>query len=525
MKRARLCLLSIICLFSCSAQAPQYDLVITGGTLLDGSGSPGYQADVAIRDGAIAAIGRISAGQGRSSIDARGQTVAPGFSDMHTHGDRGIVREESKGAQNYVMQGVTTLVTGNCGDGTYDVAGYFARLQKQGAGVNIVHLVGHNTVRSAVLKSADRAPSAAELEQMKSLVDKAMREGAWGLSSGLFYAPGNFAKTDELVELARVVRPYGGFYASHIRDESDYTVGLKASIEEAIAVGEKAGVPVEISHIKALGKAVWGQAPAICKIIEAAQARGVVVRADQYPYNASSTSMTAATLPRWVEADGKTKERLSDPKLLPRITQEVGDNIERRGGADSLMICRFPANPEWQGKTLQEIGRIMGKTPVDTAIQIALLGGASVISFNMSDSDVEYFMKKSYVMTGSDGDVLQFGQGLPHPRSYGTFVRKIRQYVVDKRILSMEQAIHAATGLPAEALGFKDRGLLKKGYAADIIVFDSAKITDTATYTNPHQYAEGIKYVLVNGKVEVEDGKFTGTLAGKPLIRTSARER
>lgn len=517
MRIKKLGLLALFCLSLSFAQAPKYDLVIAGGTIYDGSGSAGRRADLGILDGAIAAIGQIGASQGKQAIQARGLYVAPGFIDMHTHGDRGIIREESKTAQNYVMQGVTTLVTGNCGDGTYNVADYFARLQRQGAGVNIVHLVGHGTVRSAVMKNADRAPTPAEQEQMKSLVDKAMLEGAWGMSSGLFYAPGSFAKVDELVELAKVVRRYGGFYASHIRDESNYTTGLKASIAEAIEVGERAGVPVEISHIKALGKPVWGQAAEICRVIEAAQARSVKVHADQYPYNASNTGMSAATLPRWVEADGKTKERLSDPALLPKIKKEVADNIERRGGPDTLLISSFRARPEWEGKNLLEVSRIMGKTPVDAAIEVVLMGGASVISFNMSDDDIQYFMKKPYVMTGSDGDVLLFGQGLPHPRSYGTFVRKIRQYVLDKKVISMEQAIHAATGLPAETLGFKDRGQIKQGYAADLVVFDPAKIADKATYTQPHQYAEGIRYVLVNGKPEVAQGKFTGTLAGKPL--------
>jgi N-acyl-D-amino-acid deacylase len=523
MNLRKMALLSLFCLLLCGAQAPQYDLVISGGTIIDGSGSPGSRADIAIQGDTIAAIGQLDAARARRVLDAQGLIIAPGFIDIHTHGDRGIVLEESKNAQNYVSQGVTTLVTGNCGSGTFNVAEYFARIQRQGAGVNIVHLVGHGAVRGAVMKDADRPPTAAELEQMRNLVDQAMREGAWGLSSGLFYAPGSFAKVDEVAELAKVVRRYGGFYASHIRDESNYTTGLKASIAEAIEVGEKAGVLVEISHIKALGKPVWGQAPEVCQLIEAAQARGVKVRADQYPYNASSTSMTAATLPRWVEGDGKTKERLTDPKLLPQIRKEIGENIDRRGGADTLMICSFRAKPEWVGKNLLEVSRVLGNTPIDAAIEIVLMGGASVISFNMSEEDIVYFMKKPYVMTGSDGDVMPFGQGLPHPRSYGTFARKIRAYVIDKKIVSMEQAIHAATGLPAETLGFKDRGFVKRGYAADLVVFDPIRIADKASYVNPHQHAEGIDYVLVNGKIEIEKGKFTGTLGGKPLPLNSPR--
>lgn len=523
MSLKKIFLLSLFCLLGYGAQAPQYDLLIAGGTLIDGSGSAGSRSDVAVQGEIIAAVGRIAPGLARRVIDAKGMIVAPGFIDIHTHGDRGIVLDGSKTAQNYVSQGVTTLITGNCGGGTFNVADYFARLRQQGAGVNIIHLVGHGTVRGAVMKSAARAPSTDELGQMKGLVDKALREGAWGLSSGLFYAPGSFAKVDEVVELAKVVRGYGGFYASHIRDESNYSIGLKASIAEAIEVGERAGIPVEISHIKALGKAVWGQAAEICGLIEAAQARGVKVRADQYPYNASSTSMTAATLPRWVEGDGKTRERLSDPNLLPHIRREVAENIERRGGADSLMICSLRAKPEWEGKNLLEVSRILGKTPEEAAIEILLMGGAGVISFNMSEEDVIYFMKKPYVMTGSDGDVIAFGQGLPHPRSYGTFPRKIREYVINRKILTMEQAIHAATALPAETIGLKSRGLLKQGFAADLVVFDPAKIADRATYTNPHQRAAGIQCVLVNGKVEIEDGKLTGTLAGKPLPSNSER--
>ncbi len=519
----KFCLLAVLCFSLSFVQAPQYDLVITGATIIDGTGANGYKADIGIRGGMIAAIGKTQASQGKREIKADGLYVTPGFIDMHTHGDRGITREGSKNAGNYVMQGVTTLVTGNCGSGTYDVTDYFARIRQQGAGVNIVHLVGHGTVRSAVMKSADRGPTPAELEQMKGLVEKAMREGAWGLSSGLFYAPGSFAKVDEVVELARVIRPYGGFYASHIRDESNYTTGLRASIAEAIEVGEKAGVPVEISHIKALGKPVWGQAAAICRLIEAAQARGVMVRADQYPYAASSTGMAAATLPRWVEADGKTSERLKDPKLLPGIRKEIAGNIERRGGAETLLISSFRARPEWQGKTLLEVSKIAAKSPVDTAIEIVLEGGAGVISFNMSESDIEYFMKKPYVMTGSDGDVIEFGQGLPHPRSYGTFVRKIREYALDRKVISLEQAIYSATGLPAEALGFKNRGLVKKDYVADLVVFDPARIAEKTTYVQPHQYPEGIRYVLVDGKTEVEEGKLTGTLAGKPLPLSQTR--
>jgi N-acyl-D-aspartate/D-glutamate deacylase len=499
----------------------RYDVLITGGTIIDGSGQAGFEGDVAIRDGRIAAVGEIPSARADKMVDARGKYVVPGFIDLHTHGDRGILDEEGRKAQNYITQGVTTIVTGNCGGGTFDVAQFYATMEEQGIGTNIVHLVGHGTVRSAVMQDAARAPTDEEMEKMKALVDQAMQGGAAGMSTGLFYTPGSFAETDEVVELCKVVGQHGGIYASHIRDESNYTTGLQASITEAIEIGEKAGVPVQISHIKGLGKPVWGQAGAVAEIIEAAQARGVKVLADQYPYNASSTSLGAATLPLWVQADGKVRERLADPSLTQRIKKEIAANIERRGGAETLVISSFRQKPEYEGKSLLEISQILDKSTVDTAIELVLAGGPGVVSFNMSDADVEFFMKKPYVMTGSDGGIVQFGRGVPHPRNYGAFTKKIRTYVLDKKVLTMEQAIHAATGLAAEMLEFSDRGLLKEGYVADIVVFDPENIRDKATFSEPHQYSEGIDFVLVNGAFAVDGGQFTGTLAGKPLRRNS----
>ncbi len=514
--RTILLLLSGTCL-AIGAQEPDFDLVIAGGTIVDGTGSQTYPASIGVKNGIISAIGQIAPSRGRRVIQAKGKIVAPGFIDIHTHSDRGILNEQGRQAQNYLTQGVTTMVTGNCGGGTFEVAQFYQKMAKQGIGTNIIHLVGHGTIRSSVMGNAGRAPNPGELAEMKSLVEKAMKEGAAGLSTGLFYAPGSFAKVDEIVELCSVVKSYGGWYASHIRDESDYSTGLKASIAEAIEAGEKAGVPVQISHLKALGKSVWGQAAEVCRIIEAARARGVKVFADQYPYEASSTSLAAAVVPRWVEADGRTRERLKDPEQLPRIKREIVENIERRGGPASLVISSFRPRPEWEGKNLLEISSNLKKAPVDAAIEIILLGNPSVVSFNMSDDDITYFMKQPYVMTGSDGSIVTFGQGVPHPRNYGTFARKIRVYVLEKKILTMEQAIHAATGLPASILGLRDRGLLKEGYAADIVVFDPVSIRDRATYAQPHQYCEGIDLVLVNGTLAVDAGRITGTLAGKPL--------
>jgi len=507
------CLLGGLFFTSCSEP---YDIAIVGGTIVDGTGSKSYQADIGIRKDIIMTIGSLNASEAQMVIGAQGKYVVPGFIDMHTHSDN-IRDRRRKEALNYLTQGVTTMVTGNCGSGTYEVAEFFSKLEEQGIGTNIVHLVGHGTVRRSVMKDADREPTEDEIQRMKSLVEKAMQEGAAGLSTGLFYAPGSYAKTEEIIELGKVVNKYGGFYASHVRDESDYTIGLKAAISEAIEIGEKSGVPVQISHIKALGKSVWGQAEEVCQIIEAAQKRGVTVYADQYPYNASSTALSAAVVPRWVQADGRMRHRLRDAELLPKIKKEVEENIERRGGAETLVISSFPKKPEWEGKNLKDISAIMNKSEVDTAIELVLTGGPGIISFNMSDADVEYFMGKPYVMTGSDGSVVVLDRGKPHPRNYGTFPRKIRYYVLDKNVLSMEQAVRSATGLPAEMLGFKDRGLLKESYVADILIFDPARIQDRATFADPHRYSLGVDYVLVNGKIVIRQGEFTGTLAGKPL--------
>ena len=495
-----------------------YDVVIMDGMIYDGSGNPPYQADIGITNGRIKAIGHIEK-SGKINIDAKGLFVTPGFIDIHTHCDSGLQNKEKKSAKNYLTQGVTTVVTGNCGNGTYKVREYFSKLDSQGIGPNVAHLIGHGTIRRVVMGREARKPTEEEIRQMKTLIARGMEEGAVGFSTGLFYAPGSYAKTEEIIELAREVKEYNGFYATHIRDESNYTIGLKESIKEAITIGEEAGIPVEISHIKALGKSVWGLSAEVCEMIEMAQKRGVKVYADQYPNVASSTGLSAATVPRWVQAGGHTENRLKDPELLPRIKKEMAENIRRRGGPESLVITSFPKNSDFDGKNLLEISKIMKKSVVETAIHLVLNGSPSVISFNMKESDLETFMKKPYVMTCSDGHVQVPGDGFPHPRSYGAFPRKIRRYVIEKGVITMEQAIRAATALPADMLGLNKRGKLEEGFAADIVVFHPDEISDNATYTDPHQYSVGIQTLLVNGEVVIEESNFNGNLAGKPLIK------
>lgn len=500
-------------LVNCS---PSYDVVISNGMIYDGTGGAPYKADIGLKDGYIKTIGEIKT-SGRKNIDAEGLFVTPGFIDIHTHCDRGLQDDEPKSAKNYLTQGVTTVVTGNCGSGTYRVEEFFSKLDSLRTGINVVHLVGHGSVRSAVMGQEAREPTDEELEQMKKLIAQGMEGGAAGFSTGLFYSPGSFAKTDEIIELARTVKEYNGIYATHIRDESNYTIGLKESIKEAITVGEQAGIPVEISHIKALGKPVWGQSAEVCEIIEDAQNKGVKVYADQYPYIASSTSLSAAVIPRWVQAGGQMRSRLNDPELFPRLKKGIAENINRRGGPESLVIISFPRNRDFDGKNLLEISRMKKKPVVETAIYLVLNGNPSVISFNMKETDLEYFMKKPYVMTGSDGNVKAPGSDFSHPRSYGTFTRKIRKYVIEKKVITIEQAIRAATALPAEMLGLGNRGKIKEGFAADIVVFDPDEISDKATFEAPHQYSVGIRFLLINGEVVIEEGSYNGKLTGKPI--------
>lgn len=507
-------ILVLVLLGSCSH--PAYDIVIRGGMILDGSGTTAYTADIAILQDKIVEIGKLGSYRAKRELDVEGKYISPGFIDMHTHCDN-LREPKRKSAVNYLFQGVTTVVSGSCGSGTFKVDNFFNTLEKQGVGVNVVHLVGHGRVRSEVLKNANRAPTEEEIQRMLALITQAMQEGAAGLSSGLFYAPGSYSQTEEIVKILTPVRKHQGIYATHIRDESDYTIGLLSAIEEAITIGEQARIPVQISHIKALGRSVWGYAPKVAQLIEDARIRGVKVFADQYPYTASSTSLMAAVIPRWAQADGELHNRLQDPVQLAKIKPEIAANIHRRGGAETLVLTSFSARPEWEGKSLKDISILLKMSEVDAAVELVLRGGPGVVSFNMSEEDVEYFMQRPYVMTGSDGSSQVPGDALPHPRNYGAFTRKLRTYVLEKGLLTMEQAIRAATSLPAEMLNLDARGLLKQGYVADIVIFDPETIRDKATYIDPHQYSEGIEYVFISGKCIIDAGGFTGILAGKPI--------
>ncbi len=520
-------LLSSTAFFSCGKT---YDYVIQNGSIYDGTGNPSITADIAVKDGKIIMIGEVEPDAERI-IDATGLYISPGFIDIHNHaffsedelydpGDIDIDWDEVKAVKNYLTQGVTTVVSGNCGAGSYEIRDMLRHMEKIGIGVNVIELVGHGTVRNKVMKMEDRDPDEDELEEMKELVEKAMKEGAFGISSGLFYAPGSYAKTEEVIELAKVVAEYGGIYATHLRDEgANGTIGLPESVREAVRIGEEAGVPVQIAHIKAAGKEAWGQSKEVTEIIENANSRGVKVYADQYPYMAGSTSLSPIVLPRWIQEGGRDKmiDRFDDRDLIRRIRRDIYERVDRYGGPEAIVISSFNDKKEYEGKNLNEISALMELTPVDAAIEILREHDPGVIIFMMKEEDVETYMQKTYTMTCSDGSNLEFNSGLPHPRNYGAFTRKISHYVLEKGLITMEHAIRAATGLPADMLGLTDRGLIREDYAADIVIFDPNTIRDRATYTNPHQYSKGIKFLFVNGQLVIEDDVFNETLAGKPL--------
>jgi N-acyl-D-amino-acid deacylase len=498
-----------------AADAP-VPLVFRGATVYDGTGGKPFVGDVYIKGDRIVAVGAVGKVAGAKEIDAKGLVVCPGFIDVHTHCDSGLTGKTGRLNKNYVTQGCTTVVTGNCGSGPVDVADFFKKLEAAGVGTNVIHLAPHNSIRAQAMGNANRAPTAAELKKMEELVEKAMADGAWGLATGLIYNPGTYAKTDEIVALAKVAGARGGLYASHIRNESG---GLLDAIEEALTIGKLSGCRVHVSHIKASGKAAWGTANRAIGLIEAARKKGQDVTADQYPYVASSTSLRATLVPAKYR-EGTNKEfvaRLDDPETGPKIKADVAKALDGRDGGKRIQIARCEHNPKWQGKTITAIAEAEKKEPVDIVLEIERNGGAQVVNFAMSEEDVRLYMKQPWVATASDGGVQTPGATVPHPRSYGTFPRKIGFYAIEEKLVPVEFAIRSATGLPADILKLKDRGYLKAGQFADVVVFDPKAYRDTATFEKPHQYAAGVKWVLVNGTAAVEDGAYTERAAGRAL--------
>lgn len=514
---------AIVCALGATAglRGESYDVLIRGGRVLDGSASPWFHADVAIRGDRIVAVGRLPGAQAARVIDANGLFVAPGFIDGHSHAGPALARRELAAAEPLLRQGVTTVFVNPDGGGPVDLAAQRRALEAQPIGINVAQMVPHNSIRAAVLGYANRAPNDAELAEMQAHVRRGFEAGAFGLSAGPFYTPGTFSKTDEHVALARVAAEFDGFYTSHIRDESDYTIGVVAAVEEVIAVARAARLPGIVTHIKALGPRVWGLSGEIVARIEAARASGVEVYADQYPYEAGATSLHDALVPAWAREGGLAamRARLANPELRPRLRREMLENLERRAGARAIQIRRHAAAPKLEGRRLDAIARERDQEPVDAAIGLILDGGASIVSFTIDERDLRTFLVQPWTMTCSDGDLVAANEGVPHPRSYGSFPRKIRHYVVEEKLLTLERAIHSMTGLPAGVFRLRDRGQIRAGAIADVVVFDLAKLRDRATYDQPHQLSEGMNHVLVNGSVAVADGQLTSERTGRVLRR------
>ena len=507
---------------TCVPAKKPYDLVLKNGSIVDGTGNPWFKADVAIKNKKIVKIGSVDKDQAKKTIEAEDFIVAPGFIDVHTHCDRLI--SEIPTVDNYVHQGVATVIGGNCGGHPYPLSELFEKLEKRGTSVNFGCLIGHNTIRREVMGYLMKDPAIEEMERMKDLIDKEMRAGALGFSTGLSYLPGIYSKTEEIVELVSAVAPYRGIYASHLRNQG---LHITEAIEEAIEIGEENGIPVQISHIKLANDAVWNEVERITNPVEKARRKGVEVTLDQYPYTATSSGFTSS-FPSWAFEGGNEKflERLEDKETYQKIKSFV---IQRRltstkgiNKLETIYISRCKNYPEYEGKNLQEILLSKGMEPTvengaDFIIGIEKNGGAGGVFFQMDERDVEALMRLPYNMHGSDGSVQKLGKGVPHPRNYGTFARVIAHYVRIKGIISLEEAIRKMTSLPAQTFRLRERGMIREGMYADITVFDKELFQDKATFSDPHQYSQGLAYVIVNGEVVVENDQHTGKRSGMIL--------
>jgi len=506
------------------AEPVQADVLLKNGTLFDGTGSPGVVGDIAIRKGEIVAVGTFPLAEAGQVIDCTGLYIAPGFIDLHNHSDSQIVAPLTRGNVNFLLQGCTTIVTGNCGFGPVDAGDYFAKIDQLGAGTHVIHLLPQGSLRSSVMGDDNRAPTPEELAKMRELAEQALRDGVFGMSTGLIYVPGTYARTEELIEIARVIAAYQGLYASHIRGEG---LDLLESIQEALEIGRRAGLAVHISHFKASGPRAWGLIRAAAQRIEQARKEGQIVTADQYPYVASSTSLEAMLIPTAARAGGEKAllKRLDNSEQLAGIREYIVRELKERGTQAPIRIARFNPEPKWVGKSLEEIAESAQMTPVEVVLDITRKGGASAVSFGMNEDDVRFGMSLPWVATASDGRAFVPNADRPHPRSFGTFPRKIGYYALHLKTIPVEQAIRSASGLPADILKLTDRGYLKAGLAADVVVFDPKEFRDTATYDDPQQYATGIRYVFVAGQPAVDRGIPTGALAGRALRRPNREAR
>ncbi|MGN7784148.1 N-acyl-D-amino-acid deacylase family protein [Niabella sp. 22666] len=496
------------------------DILIKNGKIIDGTGNNWYYGDIAIKEGKIDRVGKSLPYIANKTIDAKGWIVAPGFIDVHTH----IEGDEAKNptADNFIYDGVTTVVAGNCGASNVDIGRYLKWIDSLQLSVNVASLIGHNDIRKAVMGRANRDATPQELSQMQALVEKAMKDGAVGLSTGLIYIPGTYSKTPEIVALAKIASRYNGVYASHMRDEGDKVTD---AINEAITIGREADIPVEISHFKLSGQQNWGRSKETIAMVVNAREQGLDVTIDQYPYTASSTSISTL-LPDDILADGQDSivARLKNPAIKKRVIDEMLARLKKRKlkHFSYAVVASYRPDSNYNGKSIEEINLMMGrrhkvKEEAETIIDIMINGGASAVFHGMGEEDVKRIMQYPFNMFASDASIRVFNQGVPHPRGYGTNARVLGKYVREEKVISLEEAIRKMTSLPAQKFQLKDRGLLKEGMAADIVIFDEKQVIDQSTYKSPHAYSKGFHYVLVNGRLTVDQEKHLGTRAGKAL--------
>ena len=495
------------------------DLLIKNGRIIDGTGNSWFYGDLAVKDGKIISIGKLPDASATKTIDAKGLIVAPGFIDVHGHIEGGVFERPT--ADNYIYDGVTTVVTGNCGGSADDLKNFFWRLDSMKTSINIASLIGHNNVRRMAMGLDDRLATAAEQKKMEELVAKGMKDGAVGLSTGLIYLPGMYSNTDEVVGLAKEAVKYNGIYASHIRNEESKVVD---AINEAINIAKQANIPVQISHFKVSHKANWGRSKETLPLIENARKEGYDVTIDQYPYTASSTNL-GVRLPDWALAGGNDslKKRINDPLIHQQIIKDMLAQLKeyKYKNYSYAVVANHRADSSFNGKSISEINTLKGRKPkakeeAETILDLMLAGGAQMVYHGMHEDDVRYFMKYPFNMIGADGGVSN-GRGMPHPRTYGTNARVLGKYVREEKIITLEEAIRRMTSLAAQKFQLKDRGLLKEGYAADIVIFNENEVADKATFEQPHQFSVGFHYVLVNGQLVINEGKHTGVKSGATL--------
>ncbi len=526
-----------------------YDIVFRRVQVADGTGKPRFESDVAVKGDTIARVGEDLPGGAHRIVEGDGRTLTPGFIDIHTHSDFNLLVDHR--AESKVRQGVTTEVVGNCGGGAAPVSEsglgvareqlerlgvggdiswrtmgeYLDTLSGRGISINALALVGHGAIRSVVMGYDARRPRADELASMGEHLREAMDAGAFGMSTGIYYAPGSYAEIDELVEMCRIVAEYGGIHSTHIRDESNYNIGLMAALDEVLEITRQSGASLQISHLKALGPAVWGQAPAILEKIEAARDAGLDVTADQYPYAASGSSITGALIPRWAQEGGRSAllGRIDDATQRDRLLEEVNENIARRGGPDRMMIALYHPDRDLEGLTLEQAAVRRGLDPARAALELLHKANASFVSFVMQEEDVKTIMQTEWVMVGSDGRAVAtdgpLSAGHPHPRYYGTFPRLLGHYSRDQELFIFEEAVRKMTSLPADRLGLGDRGRIQVGKKADLVLLRPADVSDLATFEEPKKYPAGIDAVVVNGSFVIDANTHTGTRAGEVLRR------